>query len=91
MVVNKVDCWGQEVYRGEQIIVGKYYKWQGWSPQSYVLCDGGSIFVYSHLVIALKLNMIVAQHRQGRGIAKFQVYTFPTKAFNDIQTMIITT
>jgi hypothetical protein len=29
MVVNKVDCWGQEVYRGEQIIVGKYYKWQG--------------------------------------------------------------
>jgi hypothetical protein len=24
--VNKINHWGQEVYKGEQIVVGKYYK-----------------------------------------------------------------
>jgi hypothetical protein len=24
--VNKINYWGKEVYKGEQIIVGKYYK-----------------------------------------------------------------
>jgi hypothetical protein len=60
--VNKVDYWGQEIYKGEQIVVGKYYKRQGHNPQSYVLCDGGPAFIYSHLVIMTKFNMIVAQH-----------------------------
>jgi hypothetical protein len=27
--VNKTNCWGQEIFKGEQIIVGKYYKRQG--------------------------------------------------------------
>jgi hypothetical protein len=82
--INKVDCWGQEIYKGKKIIVGKYYKMQGRNPQSYVLCGGRSAFIYSHLVIATKFNMIVARHRQGHGRIRSQVYILPIEAFNDI-------
>jgi hypothetical protein len=34
---------------------------------SYVLSDGGLAFIYSHLVIIAKFNMVVTQHRQRRG------------------------
>jgi hypothetical protein len=63
---NKVDYWGLEVHRGEQIVVGKYYKKQGHSSQSYILCDGRPTFIYTHLVITIKFNMTIAQHRQNR-------------------------
>jgi hypothetical protein len=42
---SKVDCWGSEIYKGEQIVVGKYYKKQGHSSQSYILCDGRLAFI----------------------------------------------
>jgi hypothetical protein len=58
--VNMINCWGKEVYKGEQIIIGKYYKRQGHSLMSYVLCDGGPTFIYSHLMIITKFNMVVA-------------------------------
>jgi hypothetical protein len=57
--VSKVDCWGQEVYKWKQIVAGKYYKRQGHNPLSYVLCGGGHGFIYSHLVITTKFNMLV--------------------------------
>jgi hypothetical protein len=82
--VNKVEYWGQEVYRGKHIVVGKYYKRQGCNSQSFVLCDGGLTFIYSHLVIVTKFNMIVAQHKQGCGISGSKVYTLPIEAFNHI-------
>ncbi len=56
--VSKVDYWGQEVYRRKQIVVGKYYKRQGHNLQSYILCGGGHGFIYSHLVITTKFNML---------------------------------
>ncbi len=57
--VSKIDHWGQEVYRGEEIVVGKYYKREVCSLMSYILCDGGPTFIYSHLVIVAKFNMVV--------------------------------
>lgn len=38
---SKIDCYGQTVVRGEQIVIGKYYKQQGQSECSYVLCPEG--------------------------------------------------
>jgi len=88
--VNRVEYWGQEVYKGQHIVVEKYYKRQGRNSQSYVLCDGGPAFIYSHLVIATKFNMIIARRRQGHGKSGYKVYTLPIEAFNHTQTMIST-
>lgn len=71
--VSKIDHWGEEVYMGKQIVVGKYYK--VCSLMSYILCDGRPVFIYSHLVIVAKFNMVVVWHRQRGGS---QVYTLPT-------------
>jgi hypothetical protein len=55
---------------------------------SYVLCDGRLEFIYSHLVITTKFNMVVALHKQRGGKGGSQVYTLLVEAFNDIQAML---
>lgn len=57
--VSKIDHWGQEVYKEEQIVIEKYYERQGRNMQSYILCII-HIFIYSHLIIARKFNMVIA-------------------------------
>jgi hypothetical protein len=76
---------------GKQIVVGKYYKRQGHNLQSYVLCDGGPTFIYLHLVIATKFNMIIVRHKQRGGRIGVQVYILPMDAFNHIQSMLSAT
>jgi hypothetical protein len=45
---------------------------QGHSSQSYILCDGGQAFIYSHLVIIAKFNMTIAQHKQSKAKMDFK-------------------
>jgi hypothetical protein len=61
---KKNDNWGQVVYKGEQIVIRRYYKQRGRSPTSYVLCDGGSAIIYSHFIFVTKFSMQVASHYQ---------------------------
>jgi hypothetical protein len=75
---SREDCWGQKVYKGEQIVVGRYYKQQGRSMRSYVLCDAGPAYIYSHLVIAAKFAMVPARHRQKGGREGTQVHAIYT-------------
>jgi hypothetical protein len=58
---------------------------------SYVLCDGRPTFIYSHLVIIAKFNMVVALHKQRGGKGGSQVYTLLVEAFNHIQAMLSAT
>lgn len=48
---------------------------------SNILCDGGLSFIYSHLVIAAKFNMVVTRHKQKGGN---QVYIFLAEDYNHI-------
>ena len=75
---SKEDCWGQKVYRGEQIVIGRYYKQKGRSMRSYILCDAGPAYIYSHLVIAAKFAMLPTQHRQKGGREGTQVHAIDT-------------
>jgi hypothetical protein len=47
---HKINSWVQMVFRGLQIVIGRYYKQQGRSSTSYVLCDGSLAFIYSHII-----------------------------------------
>ena len=88
---SKEDCWGQKVYKGEQIVVGRYYKQKGRIMRSYVLCDAGPAYIYSHLVIAAKFAMLPARHRQKGGKEGTQVPTIctsPTSVCMHIFTLI---
>jgi hypothetical protein len=76
---------------GEQIVVGKYYKRQGHSLQSYVLCDGRPTFNYSHSVIVAKFNMIITRHRQRGGRIGILVYILPMDVVNHIQSILSAT
>jgi hypothetical protein len=54
--VNKIDHWGQEVYKEEQSVIGNITK------NKDVTCNPISYasFIYSHLIIFAKFNMVIA-------------------------------
>jgi hypothetical protein len=64
---RKIDSWGQVVFQGEHIVIGKYYKQHGRSSMSYVLCNGGPVMIYSHFIFAAKFTMQGVVHRQRGG------------------------
>jgi hypothetical protein len=70
---SKVDSYGQTVTKGEQIVIGKYYKQQGRSDLSYVLCSEGEAYIYSHLVRAVKFPMSQAVHRQRGNVVVYRL------------------
>jgi hypothetical protein len=49
-----IDAYGQMFIYGSQVANGKYFKQQGRSPYSYVQCDKGETYIYSHLIKAMK-------------------------------------
>ncbi len=53
-----VDAYGQMLIYGNQVVIGKYFKQQGRSPHSYVQCDIGEAYIYSHLIMVVKFQMI---------------------------------
>jgi hypothetical protein len=58
---------------------------------SYALCDGRATFIYSHLVITTKFNMVIALDKQRGGKGGSQVYILLVEAFNHIQAMLSAT
>jgi hypothetical protein len=61
--VFSFDSWGHVVFQGEQIVIGRYYKQQGRSSMSYVLCNGGLVLIYTHLIFYAKFTIQVVAHR----------------------------
>jgi hypothetical protein len=49
---------------GSQVVIDKYFKQQGRSSYSYVQCDKGEAYIYSHLIRAVKFQMKQCSHRQ---------------------------
>jgi hypothetical protein len=49
-----VDAYGQMFLYNNQVVISKYFKQQGRSPHSYVQCDMGETYIYSHLIKAMK-------------------------------------
>jgi hypothetical protein len=79
--VSKIDHWGQEVYKKNKLW------WENITKHKDVTCNPISYasFIYSHLIIAAKFNMVVAWHRQkGCGKIGSQVYTLLVEAFQHI-------
>ncbi|CAM6096299.1 unnamed protein product [Calypogeia fissa] len=70
---SKIDHYGQTVTRGDQIVVGKYYRQQGRSQYSYVLCPEREAYIYSHLIRAVKFPMTQAIHRQRGNTAVYKL------------------
>jgi hypothetical protein len=54
-------------------VIGKYYKQQGRSDLSYVLCSEGEAYIYSHLVRAVKFPMSQAVHRQRGNVVVYRL------------------
>ncbi len=69
MVIEEkhVNTYGQMFFYGNQIVINKYFKQQGRSSYSYVQCDIGEAYIYSHLIRAMKFQMIKSSHRQKGG------------------------
>jgi hypothetical protein len=69
MVIEKkhVDAYGQMFIYGSQVVIGKYFKQQGRSLYSYVQCDIGEAYIFSHLIRVVKFQMIQNSHRQKGG------------------------
>lgn len=84
------DTWGQTVYRGEQIVIGTYYKQRGSSRSSYIREDPRRpAFIYSHLVVATKFDLPAATHRQKGGRGGTQVYKLTTEAQDHIHSQLL--
>ena len=70
----KEDSWDQTIYRGEQIVIGTYYKQKEKNLTSFIRKGPNHpTFIYSHLVLASKFPMPVAMHRQKGGLRGTQV------------------
>jgi hypothetical protein len=69
MVIKKkhVDAYGQMFHYDSQVVTGKYFKQQGRSPYSYVQCDIGEAYIYSHFIRVVKFQMIQSSHKQKGG------------------------
>jgi hypothetical protein len=60
-------------FYGSQIIIGKYFKQQGKSPYSYVQCDKGKLYIYSHLIRVVKFRTVQNFHKQKGGKLVYQL------------------
>jgi hypothetical protein len=49
-----VDIYGQMFFYNSQVFIGKYFKQQGRSLYSYVQCDIGETYIYSHFIRPVK-------------------------------------
>ncbi len=65
MVIEEkhVNTYGQMFFYDNQVVISKYFKQQGRSPYSYVQCDIGEAYIYSHFIRAMKFQMIQSSHR----------------------------
>jgi hypothetical protein len=55
----KLDDFGNFVEKGDEIVIGQYYKHLGRRKSSYMLIkDKGSTFIYFHLICASRFSMI---------------------------------
>jgi hypothetical protein len=53
-----VNTYGHMFIYSSQVVIGKYFKQQGRSSYSYVRCDIGEAYIYSHLIKVVKFQMI---------------------------------
>ncbi len=61
---SRPNDFGNSIEKGDEIIIGQYYKQSSKRKSSYVLIrDKGPAFIYSHLVCACKFFMIQATHK----------------------------
>jgi hypothetical protein len=70
---------------GNQVVIDKYFKQQGRSPYSYVWCDKGEAYIYSHLTRAMKFQMRKSSNRQKKGK---HVYQLSKIALLDLQSIV---
>jgi hypothetical protein len=59
-----VDAYGQMFLYSNQVVISKYFKQQGRSLYSYVHYDISETYIYSHMIRAVKFQMIQSSHRQ---------------------------
>ncbi len=83
---SRPDDFGNSVEKGDEIVIGQYYKQSGRRKSSYVLIrDKGLAFIYSYLVCASSFSMIQAIHKQKGGVT---VYILPDNALEHITFVI---
>jgi hypothetical protein len=69
-----LDDWGNFVEKGDEIIIGHYYKQLGTRKSSYVLISDKSLaFIYSHLVCNSKFSLLQAVHKQKGGSTSYSL------------------
>jgi hypothetical protein len=56
-------CIWLNLFFGSQVVIDKYFEQQGKSPYSYVQCDKGEAYIYSHLIRAMKFQMKQSSHK----------------------------
>ncbi len=87
--LHKLDgpCkWGMNYNEGHEVVVGKYYKKWGNSYSTYVLLrDSHVVYLYSHLVMAMKFLMPPKNHR---AFGNDSLYELPNDATTRIQSII---
>jgi hypothetical protein len=77
---------GNYMEKGDEIVIGQYYKPSGRRKSSYVLIkDKGPVFIYSHMVCASKFSMVQATHKQKGGVT---IYTLLNSALEHITSII---
>jgi hypothetical protein len=55
---KQIDAYGQMFIYNNQVVIGKYFEQQGRSMYSYVQCDIGEAYIYSHFIRVVKFQMI---------------------------------
>ncbi len=69
-----VDAYGQMFLYNSQIVISKYFKQQGRSLYSYVQCDIGEAYIYSHFIRAVKFQIIQSSHKQKGRKSIYQIF-----------------
>lgn len=68
------DSWKGVVERDDEVVEGLYYEQQGFAQNSYILLgSAGPARLHSHLVVASKFCMKLAQHKQKGGKSVYQL------------------
>ncbi len=69
-----IDAYDQMFLYGNRIVIGKYFKQQVRSPYSYIQCDRGEAYIYSHLIRAMKFQMRQNSRRQKGSEPMYQFF-----------------